>query len=277
MKPKVALCNFFDDIKQLKVFALDNNFSGVDWSFNMEKLPSSPLEETRWVEHLSALNPLEVRFHCPFMRVDLGHEDSSKVLSALELFHRVIRLVSKTNGRFLTLHVGLGHDTTHILSWERTITNLRSLVQYGADRGVKVCLENLAWGWTSKPNLFEKLIRRTGAGMTFDIGHAQASESVSNQYFSPEDFVSPHPDRVYNAHIYHTEIPGVGHIPPDRIEDIKERLDILRKSVCLWWVIEIREAQKLLWTKQIIDDYIEETFAATVSDTSIKFRSEINQ
>lgn len=270
MKPKVALCNLFDDIKQLKKFALDNGFSGVDWSFNMEKLPTSPLEETRWVDHLSGLNPLEVRYHCPFMKVDLGHEDSSNVLSALELFHRVIRLISKTNGRFLTLHVGLGHDTTHILSWERTITNLRSLVQYGADRGVKVCLENLAWGWTSKPNLFEKLIRRTGAGMTFDIGHAQACESVNNQYFSPEDFVSPHPDRVHNAHIYHTEISGKGHVPPDRIEDIKERLDILRKTVCLWWVIEIREVQKLLWTKQIIDDYIEKVFTVKVSNVSIK-------
>ena len=269
MKPKVALCNFFDDIKQLKAFALDNDFSGVDWSFNMEELPSSPLEETRWVERLSALKPLEVRYHCPFMKVDLGHEDSSKVLSALKLFHLVIRLVSKTNGRFLTLHVGLGHDTTHILSWERTITNLRSLVQYGADRGVKVCLENLAWGWTSKPNLFEKLIRRTGAGMTFDIGHAQACESVSNQYFSPEDFVSPHPDRVYNAHIYHTEISGLGHVPPDGIDDIKERLDTLRQIGCLWWVIEIREAQKLLWTKQIVDDYIEKAFPVKVSDLSV--------
>jgi sugar phosphate isomerase/epimerase len=210
------------------------------------------------------------------MKVDLGHEDSTKVFSALNLFQRVIRLVSKTNGRFLTLHVGLGHNTTHILSWERTITNLRSLVQYGADRGVKVCLENLAWGWTSKPNLFEKLIRRTGAGVTFDIGHAQACESVSNQYFSPEDFVSPHPDRVHNAHIYHTEISGLGHVPPDGIEDIKERLDTLRQTGCLWWVIEIRDAQQLLRTKQILDGYIEKTFPAKVSDASIKSHFEIN-
>ena len=269
MKLKIALCNFFDDIEQLKAFALDNDFSGVDWSFNMEELPSSPLEEIRWAESLSVLNPLEVRYHCPFMKVDLGHEDSSKVLSALELFHQVIRLVSKTNGRFLTLHVGLGHNTTRILSWERTITNLRSLVQYGAERGVKVCLENLAWGWTSKPNLFEKLIRRTGAGVTFDIGHALACESVSNQYFSPEDFVSPHPDRVHNAHIYHTEISGLGHVAPDGIEDIKERLDILCQTGCSWWVIEIKETQKLLWTKQIIDDYIEKEFSEKVTDVSI--------
>jgi sugar phosphate isomerase/epimerase len=276
MKPKVVLCNLLDDIKELKTFAIDHDFSGVDWSFKLEELPKSPLEETRWVEHLSVLKPFEVRYHCPFMKVDLGHEDSSKVSSALELFNRAIRLVSKTNGRFLTLHVGLGHDTTHILSWERTIDNLRGLVQYGADRGVKVCLENLAWGWTSKPNLFEKLIRRTGAGVTFDIGHAQASESVTNQYFSPEDFVTPHPDRVHNAHIYHTEIPGKGHMPPEDIVDIRDRLDILRQIGCPWWVIEIRETQQLLWTKKILDDYVENAFATTDSDASMKFHSEIN-
>ena len=120
------------------------------------------------------------------------------------------------------------------------------------------------------------MIRRTGAGVTFDIGHAQACESVSNQYFSPEDFVSPHPDRVHNAHIYHTEISGLGHVPPDGIEDIKERLDTLRQTGCLWWVIEIRDAQQLLRTKQILDGYIEKTFPAKVSDASIKSHFEIN-
>ena len=260
MKPKVVLCNFFNDVEQLKTFAIRNDFSGVDWSFDMDTLPASPLEERQWVEQQASLYPLEIRYHCPFMKADLGHEDTSKVRSALNLFHRVIRLASKIDGKFLTLHVGLGHNTTRVLSWETTIANLRDLVQYGADRGVKVCLENLAWGWTSKPNLFEKLIRRTGAGVTFDIGHAQACESVRIQYFDAQDFVSPHPDRVYNAHVYHTEISGQGHIPPARIEDIEERLDMLRHIGCRWWVIEIKDAQKLLWTKQIVDDYIEKSF-----------------
>ena len=159
--------------------------------------------------------------------------------------------------------MGLGHNTTRVLSWETTIANLRDLVQYGADRGVKVCLENLAWGWTSKPNLFEKLIRRTSAGVTFDIGHARACESVRIQYFDVQDFVSPHPDRVYNAHVYHTET-DQGHIPPTRIEDIEKRLDILRHIGCRWWVIEIRDAKKLLWTKQMVDDYIEKSFLTEV-------------
>jgi len=260
VKPKLAMCNFITDINRLRQFATDHGFDGIDWSFDLDHLPKGPAEYSRLANFLSALEPLELRFHCPFMKVDIGHEDLSDGKMAVRTFQRIIQLVSKINGKYLTLHIGLGHDTTKILSWNDTIDNLRQIVHYGAERGVVVCLENLAWGWTSKPNLFEKLVRLSGAGVTFDIGHAHASESVSQQYFSMEDFVSPHPDRVHNAHIYHTEIPGVGHIPPDGIEDIRERLDILLKTGCLWWVIEIKEVQELIWTKKIIDGYIAEIF-----------------
>ena len=265
VKPKLAMCNFITDLNRLRQFAIDHGFDGIDWSFDLDHLPKGPAEYSRLAEFLSALEPLELRYHCPFVKVDIGHENSIDGKMAVKTFQRIIQLVSKTSGKYLTLHIGLGHDTTKILSWNDTIDNLRQIVHYGAERGVVVCLENLAWGWTSKPNLFEKLVRLSGAGVTFDIGHAHASESVSYQYFSMEDFVSPHPDRVHNAHIYHTEISGVGHVSPNGIEDIRERLDILRKTGCHWWVIEIREAQNLLRTKQILDDYIEETFPENIS------------
>ena len=254
--PKLVMCNLFPDMDKLIRFAGENGFAGVDWSFELDILPETPAEETAWVKRIEALAPLEIRYHCPFMKVDLGHDDPEQVKAAVSIFRRIIQIVSKAGGKYLTIHIGLGHETTKVLSWEATIDNLRRLVQYGADRGVKVCLENLAWGWTSKPNLFEKLIRRTGAGVTLDIGHAHACESVSSQLYTAEDFVSPHPDRVFNAHIYHTEIPGVGHVPPVRSEDIRERLEILQNIGCKWWVIEIREVDGLLETKALIDTYL---------------------
>lgn len=255
---KLAMCNFIEDIDSLKKFAIENGFSGIDWSFNVDELPNSPAGESRWVETIKFLDPLEVRFHCPFIRVDLGHNDTDKVKTAVNLFKRIIRLVSKANGKYLSLHVGLGHDTTRILSWDKTVDNLRRMVQSGAELGIKVCLENLAWGWTSKPQLFEKLIRKTGAGITFDIGHAHACMAVDSQQFSAGDFVTPHPNRVYNAHVYHTEISGVGHLPPENLHDIQDRLDILQETRCNWWVIEIREIEGLLQTRKIIDQYLEQ-------------------
>ena len=256
VRPKLALCNIFLDVRKLKAFALDYGFSGIDWSFDVDTLPATPGEESSCVQSLSALKPLEVRYHCPFYQIDLGHNDPREAQEAEALFHRIIRLVSKAEGRYLTIHIGLGRDSTEPLSWEATIDNLRRLVQYGASRGVRLCLENLAWGWTSRPHLFEKLIRNSGAAVTFDIGHAHACESVCSQQYTIEDFVAPHPDRVLNAHIYHTERPDLGHIPPDRIEDIEGRLAILQQVGCDWWVIEINEVDRLLQTKEIVQEYL---------------------
>jgi sugar phosphate isomerase/epimerase len=256
MKPKLAVTNIFEDVNELTDFAGEHSFQGIDWSFDLDTPAATPLEESRWVKEQALLAPFEVRYHCPFYRIDLGHDDSLRAGKAGAIFRNIVRIVSKARGRYLSIHIGLGRDSTEPLSWETTITNLRQLVQFGAEHNVKVCLENLAWGWTSRPNLFEKLIRRSGAGVTFDIGHAQVCESVQTQQFAVEDFLTPHADRVFNAHVYNKEVSGLGHTAPERLEEIKERLDLLQKTACRWWVIEIKEPAGLLQTKKILDDYL---------------------
>jgi len=253
MKPKLIMCNIFPDAGQVTAFALKHGFDGIDWSFELDRLPETPVEESRWARSQALLKPFEVRYHCPFYQLDLGHDDPSAAKRAEAVFQRIIRLVSKVGGRYLSIHIGLGLDSTEPLSWERTLDNLGRLVQFGARHRVTVCLENLAWGWTSKPNLFEKLIRLSGAGVTLDIGHAHVCESVKSQQYSVEDFVAPHADRVFNAHIYHTEVAGRGHIPPANCEEIAARLALLQEIGCQWWVIEIREAHGLLKTKGVIE------------------------
>lgn len=269
MHPKLALCNIFADENRLKEFALDNGFSGIDWSFDLNKLPETPAEESKWVSILSTLGTLEIRFHCPFYQVDLGHSNPVEAKKADALFHRIIRLVSKAGGKYLTIHIGLGHDSTKPLSWDATIFNLSQLVQFGAEHGVKVCLENLAWGWTSKPNLFEKLVRKSGASVTLDIGHAHTCESIQTQYYEIEDFISPHKERIVNAHIYHTETAGLGHIPPEGLKDIEARLDLLTSADCNWWVLELKEPEDLLHTKELIDRYL----ACLDADTHLKSKT----
>jgi len=258
MSPKLVMGNIFSDVGELKGFALKNGFSGIEWSFDLEMLPATPVEESEWVRNLSVLAPLEVRYHCPFYRVDLGHHDPSEAQAAESLFRRIIRLVSKAGGRYLSIHIGLGRDSTEPLSWDETIDNLGRLVQFADGQRVKICLENLAWGWTSRPNLFEKLIRRSGSGVTFDIGHAYSCEAVRSQLYSIEDFVTPHADKVFNAHVYHKEVEGFGHKKPERLEDIEDRLALLRGIGCEWWVIEIHEPDALLHTKRIVEAYLGE-------------------
>lgn len=256
MSPKLAMGNIFSDTGELRRFALKNGFSGIDWSFDLETLPRTPAEESEWVRKLFALAPLEVRYHCPFHEIDLGHEDPAEAKAANALFQRIIHLVSKAEDKYLSIHIGLGRNSTEPLSWDETLENLGRLVQYAQSQRVTLCLENLAWGWTSKPNLFEKLIRKSGAGVTFDIGHAYVCEVVRSGLYTIEDFVTPHADRVFNAHVYHEEVEDLGHKKPKRLEDVEDRLALLSRIGCAWWVIEMREAEGLLETKKIIEQYL---------------------
>ncbi len=256
MTPKLACCNFIPEATDLRAFALEHGFDGVDWSFTVETLPRSPAQELSLRKAVSALHPLEVRYHCAFKKMDLGDDDEEEARNALETFRRICRLVSKLGGRHLTIHVGLGRDSTSDLSWNRTIEGLADLVRFANNLRVNLCLENLAWGWTSRPELYEKLIRKSGAWATFDIGHARSSPSIASRIFSVEDFVLPHPERFLNAHIYHEEEDG-RHTTPETVTDIEDRLRLLQRlPLCDWWVLELREEKAAVDLLLVVREFL---------------------
>ena len=254
--PKLACCNFLPEVDELKEFALQYGFAGIDWSFNQENLPQSPAEESALVKTISSLRPLEVRYHCAFKKIDRGDLDEGNCEGAMSIFRRVCRLVSKLQGHFLTIHVGLGRDTTLDLSWSRTIERLAALVGYGNEMGVRLCLENLAWGWTSRPELFEKLIRKSGCWATIDLGHALVSPSILTQQYRIKDFVLPHAERIVNGHVYHEE-KDHQHLPPGKLEDLHDRLRMLHQLPwCDWWVLELKEERSLLKTLEVVQEFL---------------------
>ena len=253
--PKLACCNFIDDFRQLRAFALDHGFAGVDWTFSQPEVFRQPAAAADFIRAIQSLHPLEVRFHCAFAQTDLGDENPVQAASALRTFQAVCRLVSKLKGRYVTIHIGLGRESTSDLCWERTLAGLSDLVQFANKSWVRLCLENLAWGWTSRPELYEKLLRKSGAWATLDIGHAQVSPSVTSQQFRVADFVRPQPERIRNAHVYHAEN-GNGHIPPRRLEDIRDRLNLLGSlPLCAWWVLELRDEEALHTTLVVIKEH----------------------
>ena len=254
--PTIAICNFIPDTAALRQTAVQHGFSGVDWTFELESLPRNQIEESRLLRDISKLKGLEVRYHCAFKGVDLGDEDDLKAGEAMEVFKKACRVISRLDGRFMTVHLGLGRKSPKGLSWNRTIDGLAELVSYGQELGVRLCLENLASGWSSRPQLFEKLVRKTKAGITLDIGHARVCDSVQCRVFDLEDFVMPHPERVINAHVYHEEIDD-RHVPPMCLDDVRGRLDLLCSLSCNWWVLELREEAPLLATLKIVREYLE--------------------
>jgi hypothetical protein len=104
--------------------------------------------------------------------------------------------------------------------------------------------------------LFEKLIRRSRAGVTLDIGHARVSPSVESRQYAFEDFVLPQHDRVFNAHIYHEER-SEAHVPPRELDDVVDRLNLLRCLPCDWWVLELREHQALFAALRVVKEFLE--------------------
>lgn len=253
-RPKLALCNFISDAPTLKHLAQAKGFAGVDWTLKVEDLPRTPLEESRLRRKIAQLHPLEVRYHLAFAAVDLGDVESSRADYAMEVFRLACTVLSRLEARYMTIHLGLGRDSTVGLSWERTLTALADLVSYGKSLGLTVCLENLAWGWSSRPELFEKLVRKSQAGVTLDIGHARVCSSVATQGYTFEDFIAPHPEKIVNAHLYHEERDD-RHVPPEHPDDLRHRLDLLSSLSCDWWVLELREEPALLATLDVVRAY----------------------
>lgn len=255
MEPKLAMCNFIPDVEKLRRTVVSLGFEGVDWTFTLEDLPRDSGDESRLLSRISRLFPLEVRYHCAFKGVDLGDADHRKARESMEVFRRACRMVSRLEGRFVTIHMGLGRSSMNGLVWERSLEALTALVDYAGEFGVCVCLENLATGWSSRPELFERLVRKSGAGITLDIGHALVSPSIESQSYSFEDFALPNMERVFNAHIYHEERDG-RHFPPEDLSDICERLNLVSCLPCDWWVLELRNEKALGATHEVVREFI---------------------
>lgn len=253
---KLACCNFIPQFEQMSAFIKRHQFDGIEWSWSRATLPTAEAESETLQQQIASLAPLEIRYHCAFKHTDLGDSDSRQSKSAMRVFRQVCRLVSLLGGDTITIHVGLGLDSTFDLCWDRTLYSLTQLKRYADSLGIRLCLENLAWGWSSRPELYEKMLRKSELWATLDIGHARVSPSIASQQFDIDDFCSPHESRFLGAHIYHTEA-GDQHFPPESLADLRDRLDLLRKLPnCHWWVLELREEAPLLNTLTMIRSYL---------------------
>lgn len=214
-----------------------------------------PLDFDELPRVVQALEGFEVRFHARFFGVDLAYNDHRSETS-MKVFRSAIDHAASSGKSYLTIHVGLGHGSMGPLSWEKAVENLTALVDHGAGNGVTVCLENLATGWTSEPGLFHQLIQPTGARVTLDIGHAHAAGGGLDTIF--RQFFFQNRERIVGAHIYHTEIDGIGHVPPGDIDDMRTRLDLLSLCQCRWWVIELFSPQEVLQARRLLEEYLGE-------------------
>ena len=260
MKPRLAIGNIFDqDADRLLEFAILNGFEGIDWSMDKEQ------SEKAFILQMERLSSLEVRFHCAFPGMDFAYADSRSD-SSMEVLKQTIERIALVGRSHMTVHTGFGHVPADELDFKKAMRNLTILVERGAHCGVRVSLENLSSHWTSDPELFAKLISHSGAGVTLDIGHVHASRSRDAVGTACERYILPNKNRIINAHIYHTELEGSGHVAPGGLEDIYDRLELLKGAEsCTWWVIELKNTRDILHTRDLLAHYNNASFTPPLS------------
>ncbi|MEA5114385.1 MAG: TIM barrel protein [Geobacteraceae bacterium] len=251
-QPVIALCNIFDqDAERLSEFAAMHDFSGIDWSID----PS--LSEKQFLSLMKSLAGFQVRFHCRFFGVDIAYADQ-RGNDSLALLMRTVENVANAGGRHMTVHSGLGNPSGDGIDVSRAIGNLAVLAAHGNNNGVSVALENLTTPLTNDPCMFRRIVAESGAYVTVDIGHAHAVRHRHPQDDVAAKYILPNLDRVFNAHVYHTELDGYGHVPPNSISDISSRLDLLGlANACDWWAIELMNPAEVLHTRAILQNYLD--------------------
>jgi hypothetical protein len=246
------MCNIFDqDAERLADFAVANGFRGIDWSVD----PSLP--EKEFLSRMDILAGFQVRYHCRFHGVEMAYADR-RGDESLALLMCTVDQVAMAGGAHMTVHSGLGNPTGEGIDLSRAIDNLALLSAYGRCNGVAVCLENLTTPLTNDPRMFHRIVGESDAYATIDIGHSHAVRHLHPLSDSFVQYVLPNRDRILNAHIYHTELAGYGHVPPASLADISSRLDILGLAdSCNWWVIELMDPTELLDSRALLQEYLE--------------------
>jgi len=252
MQPRIAMCNIFDqDAEKLAEFAFRNGFSGIDWSID----PSVP--EREFISRMQFLSDFQLRYHCRFFGVDVAYTDR-RGDNSLKIMMRTVEQVAKAGGKHMTVHSGLGNPSGEGIDLACLIDNLSVLVAYGNSIGVAVALENLMTPLTNDPRLFRRIVEKSDSFVTIDIGHAQGVRNLHPGLNICSEYVIPNREKLLNAHIYNTELEGLGHIAPATLSDISSRLDLLRLTEsCDWWVIELISPEDVISTRDLLLNYLD--------------------
>ena len=143
------------------------------------------------------------------------------------------------------------------LSWEYAMDHLKRLTEHGYSKNVTVCLENLVGGWTGHPDKLMEMVTSSGAGITFDIGHARGGKWVQEGHGTALDFLNIVAPKVLNAHVYEYE---------DERENTWCRIRAPRYSRfwkdclemgCRWWVLELNTYKEAEETRMTVENYLE--------------------
>lgn len=258
MIPKLLFCHLAigKEPDRLREYAAAHRYDGVEWGLDGLRLPVARARRQRVLEAFQRTGS-RCSMHAPYTDLEIGHRDAEYAAAALRILRQYVDAAAEVGAHYLNLHVGSHALEPEERSWDTLVRNLTGLLEYAAQRGTLVTVENLRQGLTSEPKAFGALLRATGVPVTFDLGHAHGSDWVQGGQGSVMDFLKSIPTRIVAGHVYLTE-EGDSHVAPAEVADISAVLDGLRAAGCDWWVLELHTRETLEQTRKVVDQYLAE-------------------
>jgi len=265
ISPVIAVSNkAFPCVQQMIDYCMEHNLRGIDYTLSPDARNASDLQrETANIEKISK-EGFEIRYHLQFFSMEIAHADIKKAKNSFEFHKDCVEFINSHNGEYATIHIGLGMKSIDELKYETALAHLSDLVSYGKEQKITVCLENLTRGWANNPHEFLEMIKESSAGVTFDIGHANACPWVLNNHGTSIDFLRTFSSHIINAHIY--EIEKIDdktlepyHVAPQGLDFIRPLLSELLCTKCDWWLIELNEKEEMNHTRTLLQAFLKET------------------
>jgi sugar phosphate isomerase/epimerase len=251
--PKITLSSRYSrSADELIHFALTHGLEGIEYTIQVET--NEQLQTEYHIMQALAASGLEIRYHLQFKEIELSHCDVIHAERSAKYLKDCIDLISFLEGRYAIVHLCLGYrNALHKLRYDHALKYLEEVVSYGNKKNVRVCLENLTFGFTCTPSRFLELLKTTGAAATVDIGHAAASPVVKDGIVTAEEFITTVSQYIQSAHVYDVEVTDketnhVYHAAPGDKSVMTSRLNALLQSNCNWWLIELGDADEILQT-----------------------------
>jgi sugar phosphate isomerase/epimerase len=225
----------------------------ADWiaeqGLAMEYSPD-PSDLTTIAAHLAPYlkRGVSIRHHAYFPHYEIADPDRQRADLATTFHFRYLEAIRDIGEKHVTVHIGL--NPTKDIDPERGVSNLGQIVEHASTLGISVALENLKHGLTSNPATVVDWARRSGAGITLDVGHAVSCEGVRSGRFTVQEIIEMFEERLQEVHLYESET-DVHHAPRD-MSVLGHIVDRLLKTNCRWWTIELDSLKEIETTRDLI-------------------------
>lgn len=224
----------------------------IEWRLDVLRVPVAAKARAAFFGRLQA-SGMAARYHAPYTDLEVAHKNASLARQSLAVLRSYLEVIPAEGEPVFTVHVGSKGIPIEELSWDHAVGNLRSLVQAGASRGITVAVENLATGWSADPWAMGELCGRSGARITFDLGHCLASEVVQKAGKPLTEIVDSLAKFIVQGHIYGVEHADGRHSAWKDLEAVKPVLRHLAQFPSFWWILDVDELREAAALKEQIE------------------------